>query len=240
MKIQNGNMKLKNGLIFFLSFGSPFISYCQEFKNPEEYEIQGANLRKKVVDQINYSDFERTATPYRVEFWHDNGDYKSKHRLTSHVGPMDGVVMGSVAYNYTYQNYYQGKRSFNYRKPNQYSSDISALEIVNITYADDNGDGVLEKDEFAQIYFDLINTGDEPLYGIMPVLIANKTKHIKISTPCVVDTLLGKHALRYIIEMEGDGKTNPGKLQLLLRIKYGQAQYADVVVIGLGTKRKKE
>jgi len=241
-KIATGNMKFKTRFIFFLLFWIPCISYSQEFQDLEKYEIQGAKLGKKIARQVIQSNYERTVTTNKVESWHGYGygDNKGNHRLTSFVGAMDGAVVGSLAYNYTYQNYYHGKRSFNYRKPNQYSSDISALNIANITYADDDEDGILGKDESAQIYFDLINTGDEPLYGITPVLMPNKTKHIQISTPCVIDTLQGKHALRYVIEMQGDGKTNPGKLQLVLRIKYGQAKYADVAVIGLGTKKRKE
>ena len=127
----------------------------------------------------------------------------------------------------------------NYRKKLDYSTDISALDIANITYADEDNDGSLGKDETAQLYFDLINTSSESLYGIMPVLMANKTKHILISEPCPIDTLKGEHALRYVIELSGDGKKNPGKLSLMLRIKFGQNQYYDVEHIVLGTKRRK-
>lgn len=167
--------------------------------------------------------------------------YKELNNLSGLEEGYHGFI--DVGYTFgvgAYQNYYHGERAFNYRKPKQNSSDITALDIANITYADEDGDGALEKDESAQIYFDLINTGEEPLYGITPVLMPNKTKHIQISTPCIIDSLQGKHALRYIIEMQGDGKTNPGNLQLVLRIKYGQANYSDVEVIGLGTKRRKE
>ena len=89
-----------------------------------------------------------------------------------------------------------------------------------------------------QIYFDLINTGNEPLFGITPILLANKTKHILISDPCIIDTLNAKSALRYVIEISGDGKRNPGNAYLLLRIKYGQQQYADIKEIVLGTRRR--
>ena len=139
---------------------------------------------------------------------------------------------------YSYQNYYQGERKINYRKRPNKSTDISALEIANITYADDNGDGALNKDEIAQIYFDLINTSTESIYGITPVLMANKTKHIAISEPCPIDTLKGKHALRYIIELAGDGKKEPGQISLLLRIKHGSNQNYDVEHIVLGAKKK--
>ena len=235
-------MKFQKRLIIFLLFWIPCISYSQEFQDLEKYEIQGAKLGKKIARQVKQANFEKTVTTNKVESWHGYGygDNKGNHRLTSFVGAMDGAVVGSLARNYTYQNYYHGERAFNYRKPKQNSSDITALDIANITYADEDGDGALGKDESAQIYFDLINPGEEPLYGITPVLMPNKTKHIQISTPSVIDSLQGKHALRYIIEMQGDGKANPGNLQLVLRIKYGQANYSDVEVIGLGTKRRRE
>lgn len=205
----------------------------------EQYEIEGAKLGKKVARQVVESSIERTVATNKVEHFSWLGENKGNRRLTSFVGAMDGAVVGSLARSYSYQNYYQGERKLNYRKRTDYSSDISALDIANITYADEDDDGSLGKDETAQLYFDLINTSSESLHGIMPVLMANKTKHILISDPCVIDTLKSEHALRYIIELSGDGKKNPGKVSLMLRIKYGQNQYHDVEHIVLGTKKKK-
>ncbi len=205
----------------------------------EHYEIQGARLGKKIARQVIQSHFERTITSNHIRTWHgySRGDNNGNHRLTSFVGAMDGAVVGSLERSYSYQNYYQGERNFNYRKKKEWSTDISALDVANITFADDNGDGFLDKDEIAQVYFDLINTGDSPLYGITPVIMPNKTKHIIISEPCTIDTLKANQALRYIIELAGDGKVNPGKLFLMLRIHYGQAQHSDVAEICLGTRR---
>ena len=182
-------MKIEKLLFIFLSFWLPCFSYAQESQNLEKYEIQGAKLGKKIARQVKQSNYERTVTTNKVETWHGYGygDNKGNHRLTSFVGAMDGAVVGSLAHKYSYQNYYHGERSFNYRKPNQYSSDITALDIANITYADEDEDGALGKDESAQIYFDLINTGDKPLYGITSVLKSNITKNIKISSLCVTD-----------------------------------------------------
>lgn len=212
--------------------------YAQDM---EHYEIQGAKLGKKIARQVGQSSYENTVTTNKVETWHGYGygDDRGNHRLTSFVGAMDGAVVGSVAHNYKYQNYYHGPRSFNYRKKAQHSTDISALEIANITYADEDGDGMLGKNETAQIYFDLINTGESALYGIVPVIMANKTKHIAVSAPVPIDTLESQHALRYIIELAGKN-SNIGKAYLVLRIKYGQDQYVDVQEMCLGTKRRRE
>ena len=207
----------------------------------EDYELQGAKMGKKIGTQISQSFYEHTPSNGRVEtLWGiSESDYKGNQRLTSFVGAMDGAVLGSLARNYSYQHYYHGNRGINYRKKTIDSEDISTLEIANITYADEDEDGELSKDEEAQIYLDLINTGDTPLYGITPVLLADKTKHIRISTLCPIDTLEAQHALRYVIIIEGDGIKSPGKLKLILRIKYGQGKYYDVEQIWLGTKRKR-
>lgn len=208
----------------------------------EHYEIAGAKLGRKIARQVVQSNSARTPrvnTSHSVTGW-GYGDVSGYHRPFSFVGAMDGAVVGSLARHYKYQNYYHGPRQFNYRKKLSNSSDISKLEIANITFADDDEDGMVGKDEIAQIYFDLINTGEEPLYGITPVLLANKTKHLVISDPVTVDTLNAQSALRYIIEIAGDGKRNPGNAYLLLRIKYGQQQYCDIQEIRLGTKRKRE
>lgn len=204
----------------------------------EHYEIQGAKLGQKIARQIVQSSIERTVTTNKTETrWGIGyGDNTGNRHFTSFVGAMDGAVIGSLARKYNYQNYYHGRRSINYRKKLQNSSDISTLDIVNITYADEDGDGALGKNEIAQIYFDLINTSEKPLYGIIPVLMADKTKHINISEPCPIDTLKSEHALRYVIELAGDGKRNPGKLHLMLRIKYGQNQHYNVEHIFLNSK----
>lgn len=214
-------------------------SYSISAQELTQYEIEGAKLGKKVSRQVVQSSVERTVATNKVEGFSWLGNDKGNRRFTSFVGAMDGAVVGSLARNYSYQHYYQGERKINYRKKYDYSNDISALDIANITYADEDNDGLLDKNESAQIYFDLINTSSESLYGIMPVLMANKTKHILISEPCLIDTLKSEHALRYVIELSGDGKKDPGKVSLMLRIKYGQNQYYDVEHIVLGTKKEK-
>lgn len=214
-------------------------SYSISAQELTQYEIEGAKLGKKVSRQVVQSSVERTVATNKVEGFSWLGNDKGNRRFTSFVGAMDGAVVGSLARNYSYQHYYRGERKINYRKKYDYSNDISALDIANITYADEDNDGLLDKNESAQIYFDLINTSSESLYGIMPVLMANKTKHILISEPCLIDTLKSEHALRYVIELSGDGKKDPGKVSLMLRIKYGQNQYYDVEHIVLGTKKEK-
>lgn len=225
---------------FFVSFIVLLLtcSFSITAQEVELYEIEGARLGNKIAGQLIESSIERTVSTNKVETSSRMGGNTGNRRLTSFVGAMDGAVVGSLAVSYSYQNYYQGERKINYRKRPNKSTDISALEIANITYADDNGDGALNKDEIAQIYFDLINTSTESIYGITPVLMANKTKHISISEPCPIDTLKGKHALRYIIELAGDGKKEPGQISLLLRIKHGSNQNYDVEHIVLGAKKK--
>ncbi|MBR4758344.1 MAG: hypothetical protein IK084_06005 [Bacteroidaceae bacterium] len=227
----------------------PFLLYAQyeeedveDVEDLEHYEIVGAKLGRKITRQVITGNFERTPTINSIQplFPWDIGYSSGYHRPLSFVGAMDGVVMGTLAHKYGYQNYYHGSRQFNYRKKLSNSTDISALDVVNITYADDDGDGMLGKDETAQVYFDLINTGDTPLYGITPVILAYKTKHIILSEPCVIDTLNAQSALRYVIELSGDGKRNSSNAYLLLRVNYGQQQHADIMEIFLGTKRRKE
>lgn len=208
----------------------------------EHYEITGAKIGRKIGRQVVQSYIERTPAVNTARSVVGLG-YKERsgyHRPLSFVGAMDGVTMGSLAQSYTYQNYYHGPRGFNYRKKTTNSSDISNLEIDNITFADDDDDGMISKDEVAQIYFDLINTGDTPLYGITPVILANKTKHLIISDPVAIDTLEAQSALRYVIEVAGDGKRDPGNAYILLRIKYGQQQFRDIQEIKLGTKRRSD
>lgn len=197
----------------------------------KDYDKQKNKLNRKMGRQIMESDLVRTVTTNKISFW---GDDTGNHGFTSFVGAADGLVMGSLAKYYSYQHYYHGPRGINIRHNSTDSDDISALEIMNVTYADEDGDGSLGKRESAQVYFDIINTGDTPLYGIVPVLMSDKTRHVRISTAMPIDTLEAESALRYVIELKGDGKRSPGKIKLLLRIKYGKGQYWDVGQLYLG------
>ncbi len=223
-------VKLLLSLLFVMLYT---FSFAQS-DSLEHYEITGAKLGRKIDRQISQADYERT-----VSQWKNPYDRTGNHRPFSFVGAMDGAVVGSLAYSYKYQNYYHGPRKFNYRKKKENSTDISSLEIANITFADEDGNGIIKKDEVAQVYFDIINTGEKPLYGLIPVLMASDTKHIVISEPCPIDTLNSKSALRYVIEIAGDNKKDIKKNHLLLRINYGQQQYVDITEIEIGTKRKR-
>lgn len=180
--------------------------------------------------QMTESDYYRTVSTNKIGYW---GEETGNHGFTSFVGAMDGAVIGSLAKYYSYQNYYHGPRGINVRHEKGDSEDISALELTNLTFADEDGDGKLGKNETAQVYFDIINTGQLAIYGITPVLMAHKTKHVRISSPLRIDKLEGESALRYVIEVSGDGKRNPGKLVMLLRIRFGHGQYWDVQQIEL-------
>ena len=205
------------------------LSICA-FAQKTHYEKAGVKLGKKIGRQVKHTNYERTPAQLSIAKWYE----RNTHLPTAFVGAMDGMVIGSLAKSYKYQNYYHGPVKFNYRKVASHSTDISKLEIANLTYANDSEDMTLDKDGVAQVYFDLINTGDTPLYGITPVLLPNKTKHIIISTPMQIDTLQAQSALRYVIEISGDGKRNPGKIYLMLRIRYGGGQYSDGEEIHLG------
>ena len=230
MKTQTGET-IKMGKDIFLFV----ILFCYfsliNAQTGKDYDKQKAKLTRKVGRQVMESDFVRTVTTNKISFW---GDDTGNHGFTSFVGAADGMVMGSLAKYYSYQNYYHGPRGINIRHSSTDSDNISALEIMNVTFADEDGDGALGKRESAQVYFDIINTGDNSLFGIVPVLMANKTRHVRITAAVPIDTLEAESALRYVIELKGDGKRNPGKIKLLLRIKYGKGQYWDVGQFFLG------
>ncbi|MDO4823224.1 MAG: hypothetical protein Q4A08_03525 [Bacteroidales bacterium] len=235
-------MNYKSLFLTFFCFQLLTYVYSQD-EDLKHYEIAGAKLGKKLARQVVDGYLDRVPVTNRnatLIGWERDGHQSGYHRPISFVGAMDGAVMASLAHSYKYQNYYHGPRKFNYRNKQENSTDISSLEIANITYADDDDDGKVGKDESAQIYFDLINTGETPLYGITPVIMAYKTKHLIISDPCPIDTLDSKSALRYVVEIMGDGKHTPSVTHLLLRIKYGHQQYSDISEIKLGTKHKKQ
>lgn len=207
----------------------PFLGALTVCAQERQDVLSGAIIGEKVANLQGQSEFDR-------EYMKDN---PVKYRPTSFINAMTGTAMGSLAHYYGYQNYYQGPRSFNYRRKTNYSTDISCIEIANITYADENGDGKLSSKESAQIYFDIINTSEEPFYGLMPVVVSYKTKHLFISDPIRIDTIQGQKALRYVVEIYGDKSIPNGMAYLKLCLHYGQDQSVDVQEICIPTKRKK-
>lgn len=190
--------------------------------------LSGAVVGEKIANLQGQREFDR-------EYMKDS---PVKYRPTSFINATTGVAMGSLARYYDYQNYYQGPHSFNYRRKNHFSTDISCIEISNITYADENGDGVLSSGENAQLYFDVINTSEEPFYGLMPVVLSYKTKRIFISDPIRIDTIQGKRALRYVAEICADKSIPNGTAFLKISLHYGQDQNIDIQEICIPTRRK--
>lgn len=195
----------------------------------DHYEITGAKIGEKVIRLVNQSAFDK-------EYMKDS---PVRYRPTSFIGAMTGTVTGSLARYYGYQYYYQGPRSLNYRRKSEYSTDISAVEISDIIYADENGDGILSSGENAQIYFDIINTGDEPIFGLLPIVLSYKTKKIQVSDPIRIDTLEAQKALRYVAEIVADKSIPNGKAYFKIHLHYGQDQNADIQEVCIPTKRRK-
>lgn len=207
--------------LFFLGVSS----LCAQEKQDV---LSGAVVGEKIANLQGQSEFDR-------EYMKDS---PVKFRPTSFINAMTGAAMGSLARYYDYQNYYQGPRSFNYRRKTNYSTDITCIEISNITYADENGDGALSSGENAQLYFDVINTSEKPFYGLMPIVLSYKTKHIFISDPIRIDTIQGKRALRYVTEVCADKSIPNGTAFLKISLHYGQGQNVDIQEVCIPTKRK--
>lgn len=206
-----------------------FLGVLSLFAQERQDVLSGAIVGEKIARLQGQSEFDR-------EYMKDS---PVKYRPTSFINSMTGTAVGSLAHHYSYQNYYQGPRAFNYRYKSNYSTNIGSIELANITYADENGDGALSSEENAQIYFDVINTSEEPFYGLMPVIVPYKTKKVFISDPIRIDTIQGNKALRYVVEIAA-GKSLPnGTAFLKLSLHYGHNQSWDVQEIYIPTKRKR-
>lgn len=98
----------------------------------------------------------------------------------------------------------------------------SFIEIRNARFIDDNQDGIISSGELCKVIFEVINSGQTPLYDVQPTVIeANGNKHIFISPGIHVEKINPHKGIRYTALVKADNRLKDGTAKICIFIIQG-------------------
>lgn len=103
--------------------------------------------------------------------------------------------------------------------------DIANLEIENLRFIDENDNHMLERDELAEIVFEVRNTADYTIYDVTPVVTTLDPKHISVSSPAIIGHIEGGKAVRYKAKVLPNGKLDDGEVGFKIGFADGEDVY---------------
>lgn len=100
--------------------------------------------------------------------------------------------------------------------------DTAPLEIRNAMIVESRKDGVLTRGEECTVVFEIMNTSDQTVYDVMP-LVEELTgnKNIKISPNLNIERIAPHQRVRYTAAIVGNQKLKDGEIQVLVGVAIG-------------------
>ncbi|KXB38730.1 hypothetical protein HMPREF1870_02056 [Bacteroidales bacterium KA00344] len=112
------------------------------------------------------------------------------------------------------------------------------IEIRNARFVDDNQDGEIERGELCKIIFEVINTGDIPLYDIQPTVIeATGNKHLMVSPNMHVDKIMPGKGIRYTAMVKAGYRLKAGAAKFCVSVIQGTHAISKVVEFNIPTRK---
>lgn len=118
------------------------------------------------------------------------------------------------------------------------SSAIRALRIKNIRFIDDSRDHVISSGEQSKVIFEILNEGDEPAYGVVPVVVETTgQKNIFISPSVMVERILPHNGIKYTATIGAGKRIKNGQITLHIAVADSNGQEYDWQEFSLATQR---
>ena len=114
------------------------------------------------------------------------------------------------------------------------------IEISNVVFADEDGDGSIGSGEKCKLSFDIINRSSSTIYSINPtVLEVSGNSRIYISQTISIESIESGKGLKYIATISGDEKLKDGSAILRLAVVQGSSDVtSSVYELQIATLRK--
>ena len=127
-------------------------------------------------------------------------------------------------YNSTYsaaraRTYEPDRYTYSGTKATRYNSD---LVIRNLRFVDDNMDGVLSRGETSKIIFEVMNTSNEILYDVCPLVNeVSGNKHIIVSPGMHIEQIAPGKGIRYTAIVQADNRLKDGTASFKISVVQG-------------------
>ena len=103
--------------------------------------------------------------------------------------------------------------------------EISCLEIDELRFIDANDNHCLERDEMAEIVFEIRNRGGETIYDVTPVVTTLDPKRIHVSNPAIIGHIDPGQSVRYRVKVRPDHKLQDGEVGFKIGFASGGEVY---------------
>lgn len=108
------------------------------------------------------------------------------------------------------------------------------LEIRNVHFVDDSGDGVLKAGETGKLVLEIYNRSQHPVMNIVPTVAeAAANRYVYISPSILVESIGPGQGIRYTASIKADRKIKDGEIKLMVSAMRGDqnASYTTVVKV---------
>lgn len=106
------------------------------------------------------------------------------------------------------------------------------VELVNVRFVDDSGDGQLSRGETGKIMFEIFNRGGQPLYNLEPSVVdLSHNKYITVSPSILINNIEPQNGMRYTAVVAADKKVKKGRVPFAITVLQNGKSVCKVVNI---------
>ena len=118
------------------------------------------------------------------------------------------------------------------------SSNREALELSNIRFHDNNGDGILHAGETAKITFEIRNRTHHIIRDVRPMVVeATGNRNVMVSPGIEVESIAPGSGIKYTATVIATKRLKAGELLFQLSTLYGNDRQSDAQELRIATKR---
>ena len=118
------------------------------------------------------------------------------------------------------------------------ADDMLNLRVRNIRFIDDDRDHILSPGEGSKVVFDIVNEGDRPVFGVVPVVEElTGSRHIRISPSLVVERIDPHSGVKYTATVTADRRIRRGEIVLRVAVADERGELYDGQEFSLPTVR---
>lgn len=112
------------------------------------------------------------------------------------------------------------------------------IDIRNARFVDDDQNGVISRGELSKVIFEVVNTGQTPIYDVQPTVVdASMNKHIYISPNMHVESIAPGRGIRYTALVKADNRLRAGYVKICLSVLQGDKAISKVLEFNIPTRK---
>ena len=124
----------------------------------------------------------------------------------------------------------------NTANPTEKTTYTPIVDICNARFLDGNEDGVIERDEFCTVVFEVMNRSQHTLYDVQPSVIeATGNRHLTVSPGVLVEQIEPGKGIRYTAVVKADNRLKAGSAKICVSVLQGSRVISKVSEFNIPT-----